>query len=179
MRTLLFVFHPNQRGPSTASPHQHTTTNGTSYSSSYLSIHRSFSNSPQGQLSTPHSSYYSPLTIPTRTYPSTSAHLPYLWTHFVSRRTATTQTNDNNNKNRKSPFRSEESSFYVSGHLDETLAEKSRDIAQKYLHKFFLKVHPDLFNDFPQERATNEEALQTVNALLDSVKLYEQRVILK
>jgi hypothetical protein len=41
---------------------------------------------------------------------------------------------------------------------------------QKYLNKFFLKVHPDLFNQFPEVQSVNQESLKTLNSLLDIAK---------
>jgi len=40
----------------------------------------------------------------------------------------------------------------------------------KLLKQFYLKVHPDLFGQFPELRAANEEAMRTLNGLLEEMK---------
>ncbi len=40
----------------------------------------------------------------------------------------------------------------------------------KYLNRFFLKVHPDLFNKFPDIQSVNEESFKILNNILDATK---------
>jgi hypothetical protein len=48
--------------------------------------------------------------------------------------------------------------------------EKQEKELQKQMRLFFLKVHPDLFTNFPSVHETNTQSLQILNSLIDLTK---------
>lgn len=58
--------------------------------------------------------------------------------------------------------------FSTTASTKQTKVESPESALRKHMKKFILKVHPDLFADFPKQKQINEDSLSKLNQILDT-----------
>jgi len=92
--------------------------------------------------------------------------------NYINNNTCISYLTTNNNSNNNLHLNNSNSNISLY-HYTTTSSSKSTDIKNNnkiILKKFFLKVHPDLFFQYPKVKKTNDQSLRLLHSFLEEVK---------